>query len=82
MSLEYPDVSDEVQRILSDEGIQFFVGAEILQVEGRSGEEVSLVVRTTSGEQTLEGSDILVAAGRTPNTDGIGPRRSRPNVSR
>jgi pyruvate/2-oxoglutarate dehydrogenase complex dihydrolipoamide dehydrogenase (E3) component len=29
-------------------------------------------VRTTSGEQNIEGSDILVAAGRTPNTAGIG----------
>jgi pyruvate/2-oxoglutarate dehydrogenase complex dihydrolipoamide dehydrogenase (E3) component len=29
-------------------------------------------VRTTSGEQKIEGSDILVAAGRIPNTAGIG----------
>src|SRR5262245_35256104 len=72
MSREDPDVSDEVQRILGDEGIQFLVGAEINQVHGRSGEEVSLVVRPASGERTIEGSDILVAAGRTPNTAGIG----------
>jgi pyruvate/2-oxoglutarate dehydrogenase complex dihydrolipoamide dehydrogenase (E3) component len=50
----------------------FSVGAEILQVHGRSGKEVRLVVRTTSGERSIEGSDILVAAGRTPNTAGIG----------
>jgi pyruvate/2-oxoglutarate dehydrogenase complex dihydrolipoamide dehydrogenase (E3) component len=31
-----------------------------------------VVVRTLSGEQQIEGSDILVAAGRTPNTAGIG----------
>jgi pyruvate/2-oxoglutarate dehydrogenase complex dihydrolipoamide dehydrogenase (E3) component len=72
MSREDPDVSAEVQRILSDEGIQFLVGAEILRVHGRSGEAVSLVVRATSGEQNVQGSDILVAAGRTPNTAGIG----------
>ena len=72
MSREDPDVADEVQRILSDEGIQFLLAAETLHVHGRSGEEVSLVVRTTSGEQKIEGSDILVAAGRTPNTAGIG----------
>jgi pyruvate/2-oxoglutarate dehydrogenase complex dihydrolipoamide dehydrogenase (E3) component len=29
-------------------------------------------VRTPSGEQTIEGSDILVAAGRAPNTSDIG----------
>ena len=41
-------------------------------MQGRSGGDVSLLVRTSSGEQTIEGSDILVAAGRTPNTAGIG----------
>jgi pyruvate/2-oxoglutarate dehydrogenase complex dihydrolipoamide dehydrogenase (E3) component len=72
MAREDPDVADEVQRILSDEGIQVLVAADTLHVHGRSGEEVRLVVRTTSGEQNIEGSDILVAAGRTPNTAGIG----------
>jgi len=72
MGREDPDVSDELQRILSDEGIHVLVAAETLHVHGRSGEEVSLVVRTTAGEQTIESSDILVAAGRIPNTAGIG----------
>jgi pyruvate/2-oxoglutarate dehydrogenase complex dihydrolipoamide dehydrogenase (E3) component len=71
MTQEDPDVADEMQRILSDEGIQILVAAETLNVHGRSGEEVSLTVRTT-GEQKIEGSDILVAAGRIPNTAGIG----------
>ena len=48
------------------------LAAELLQVSGRSGEKVSLVVRTAAGEQKIEGSDILVAAGRVPNTAGIG----------
>jgi pyruvate/2-oxoglutarate dehydrogenase complex dihydrolipoamide dehydrogenase (E3) component len=72
MDREDPDVADEVQRILSDEGIQVLLAAETLHARGRSGKEVSLVVRTSSGEQNIEGSDILVAAGRIPNTAGIG----------
>src|SRR6266851_1989900 len=72
MGREDPDVSTEVQQILSDEGLRFLIGAETLNVHGRSGEEVSLTVRTASGEQKLDGSDILVAAGRVPNTAGIG----------
>ncbi len=72
MTREDPDVADEMQRILSEEGIRVLVAAETLNVNGRSGEEVSLTVRTTSGEQRIEGSDILVAAGRIPNTAGIG----------
>ena len=69
---EDPDVADEMQRLLSDEGIQFLVAAETLNVHGRSGEEVRLAVRKTSGEQRIVGSDILVATGRIPNTGGIG----------
>jgi pyruvate/2-oxoglutarate dehydrogenase complex dihydrolipoamide dehydrogenase (E3) component len=72
MGREDPDVADEVRRILTDEGVDVLVGAETLRAEGRSGEKVSLVVRTSSGKQTIQGSDILVAAGRTPNTAGIG----------
>jgi len=71
-SREDPDVADEMRRILSDEGIDILVATETRRVQGRSGKDVSLLVRTPSGEQTIEGSDILVAAGRTPNTKGIG----------
>jgi pyruvate/2-oxoglutarate dehydrogenase complex dihydrolipoamide dehydrogenase (E3) component len=72
MAREDPDVASEMQRILGHEGIQFVMAAETLRVRGRSGEKVSVTVRTPSDEQTIEGSDILVAAGRIPNTDGIG----------
>jgi pyruvate/2-oxoglutarate dehydrogenase complex dihydrolipoamide dehydrogenase (E3) component len=73
MGREDPDLADEMQRILSDEGIQFVLAAEAVNVHGRSGEKVSVTVRTlSSGEEKIDGSDILVAAGRTPNTEGIG----------
>jgi pyruvate/2-oxoglutarate dehydrogenase complex dihydrolipoamide dehydrogenase (E3) component len=72
LSREDPDVSEEVQQLLGDEGMQFVVTAETLRVHGRSGEGVTVVVRTSSGEQRIEGSDILVAVGRIPNTAGIG----------
>ncbi len=66
------DVSQEMRCILSGEGIQVLVEGELLQVGGRSGDKVTLSVRTPSGEQHIDGSDILVAAGRIPNTAGIG----------
>jgi pyruvate/2-oxoglutarate dehydrogenase complex dihydrolipoamide dehydrogenase (E3) component len=66
------DVTQEMHRLLSEEGIEIVAGAELLRVAGRSGEAVSVVVRTRSGERTIEGSDILVSAGRIPNTSGIG----------
>jgi pyruvate/2-oxoglutarate dehydrogenase complex dihydrolipoamide dehydrogenase (E3) component len=72
MSREDADVADEMQRILSNEGLQFLTAAEVRSVRGRSGEQVNIVVRTPAGEQEIEGSDILVATGRVPNTAGIG----------
>jgi pyruvate/2-oxoglutarate dehydrogenase complex dihydrolipoamide dehydrogenase (E3) component len=66
------DVSDEMQRMLSDEGIQVLTGANVASVDGRSGDKVRLTVRTSSGDQELQGTDILVATGRVPNTAGIG----------
>jgi pyruvate/2-oxoglutarate dehydrogenase complex dihydrolipoamide dehydrogenase (E3) component len=72
MGREDLDASREILRILRDEGIQVLVAAELLNVRGQSGKEISLVVRTSEGEQNIEGSDILVAAGRVPNTAGIG----------
>jgi pyruvate/2-oxoglutarate dehydrogenase complex dihydrolipoamide dehydrogenase (E3) component len=72
MGREDPDVAAKMLRILGDEGIGFLTAAELLDVRGRSGEEVSGTVRTTTGAQRIEGSDVLVAVGRVPNTAGIG----------
>jgi pyruvate/2-oxoglutarate dehydrogenase complex dihydrolipoamide dehydrogenase (E3) component len=72
LSREDPDVAEEVRRILQAEEIEVLLGAGVLRVEGRSGAGVRLRVRTAKGEQTIAGSDILVATGRTPNTAGIG----------
>jgi pyruvate/2-oxoglutarate dehydrogenase complex dihydrolipoamide dehydrogenase (E3) component len=72
MSREDADVADEVQRILRDEGIGILTAAEPLKVDGRSGQGVRVTLRSSSGEQVIEGSDLLVAVGRTPNTAGIG----------
>jgi pyruvate/2-oxoglutarate dehydrogenase complex dihydrolipoamide dehydrogenase (E3) component len=72
MAREDADVSEELQRILSDEGIRCLVGAKIVGADGHSGKKVNLNVRTSSGEQQVAGSDVLVAAGRIPNTADIG----------
>ncbi len=69
---EDSDVATAILEMLRDEGIVVHLEAKVLGVQGRSGETISLQMRTPSGDQTIEGSDILVAVGRTPNTSGIG----------
>jgi pyruvate/2-oxoglutarate dehydrogenase complex dihydrolipoamide dehydrogenase (E3) component len=72
MSREDADVADEVRRILRNEGIEVLTGAEPRKVDGRSGQGIRVTLRSSSGEQVIEGSDLLVAVGRTPNTGGTG----------
>ena len=71
-SREDPDFAAAMLEMLRDEGIAVHLGAKVLGVRGRSGQTVNLQLHTPSGDQTIEGSDILVAAGRTPNATGIG----------
>ncbi|HTV39861.1 MAG TPA: mercuric reductase [Candidatus Sulfotelmatobacter sp.] len=69
---EDEDISNALHELFKDEGIDVITGAEITRVEGKSGESVKLHVKKSGGNVVLEGTDLLVATGRTPNTDGIG----------
>jgi pyruvate/2-oxoglutarate dehydrogenase complex dihydrolipoamide dehydrogenase (E3) component len=71
-SKEDADVGAALLELLRDEGIEVLLGAEVRQVEGRSGQQIRVHVRDANGERIIEGSDLLVAAGRVPNTQGIG----------
>lgn len=72
MGREDPEVAEELERILREENVQIRLGAKPIYVRGLSGDEVTVTVRTATGEQKIEGSDLLVAVGRIPNTDDIG----------
>jgi pyruvate/2-oxoglutarate dehydrogenase complex dihydrolipoamide dehydrogenase (E3) component len=68
---EDPDVAGALLELMQDEGIEVLLRAEVLNVSGRSGSGVKVRVGDGASERTVEASDILVAAGRTPNTDRI-----------
>jgi len=71
-SNEDADVAQAILQLFRDEGIDVLLDTHVLSVEGLSGEQVSLQLRSGNGTRTVEGTDILVAVGRTPNTAGIG----------
>jgi pyruvate/2-oxoglutarate dehydrogenase complex dihydrolipoamide dehydrogenase (E3) component len=72
MSKEDEDVCLAIRDLLEDEGIDVLLNARIKQVSGKSGESVSIVIEQNGAELTLTGTHLLVAAGRTPNTEGLG----------
>jgi pyruvate/2-oxoglutarate dehydrogenase complex dihydrolipoamide dehydrogenase (E3) component len=69
---EDPDVASEICRLFQDEGIEVLFNTEVLGVEGLSSEGLRIRLRDPQGERTLGGSDLLVAVGRVPNTQGLG----------
>ena len=69
---EDPDVAEAVRAIFADDGIDVVLEAAIDAIDGRSGDQVGVRLRTGAGEREIDASDLLVAAGRTPNTRGIG----------
>ena len=72
MSREDDDVCEALRRLLEDEGIDLLLHAQITRVSGTSGQSVRITIEHHGTEKTLEGSHVLVAAGRTPNTEGLG----------
>ncbi len=68
---EDEDVSMEVQTILKSDGIQVRLNATCIELM-RNGEEVGVRVDCTDGAPEVSGSHVLLAMGRTPNTDDLG----------
>ena len=68
---EDPEVAAAVREILAAEGVVFETGADCLEVEGAAGH---IVVGASCGasRRRFEGSHLLLAAGRQPNTDDLG----------
>jgi pyruvate/2-oxoglutarate dehydrogenase complex dihydrolipoamide dehydrogenase (E3) component len=72
MHREDEDVSAALENLFADDGIESALNARIKKVRGKSGESVGVVIEQRGSEKTIEGTHILVASGRTPNTEGIG----------
>ena len=70
---EDDDVCECLQDLLTKEsGIEFLLKAETHHVSRNEAGQYTLSVKTAAGERRLHGSHLLVATGRTPNTDGLG----------
>jgi pyruvate/2-oxoglutarate dehydrogenase complex dihydrolipoamide dehydrogenase (E3) component len=64
---EDPEISAEITRFLTDEGIEIRTSTTVERVESTDGG----VRLHLAGGGTIDGSHLLVAVGRTPNTDRL-----------
>lgn len=70
LAREDADIAEAVRDILQEDGITILFNSEGSKVEPAAG-GFRLTIRTGSGEQILTGSHLLVATGRTPNTEAL-----------
>ncbi|MEZ0342239.1 FAD-containing oxidoreductase [Mycobacterium sp. pV006] len=66
---EDPDVSAAIREILEAEGVRIVVGADDIRI-GKRPNGVSVTPNATG--DPIEGTHLLVAVGRRPNTDDLG----------
>jgi pyruvate/2-oxoglutarate dehydrogenase complex dihydrolipoamide dehydrogenase (E3) component len=69
---EDEDISHGLEEMCRDEGITVVTNAEVTRIKGKSGESIHVLGTRGGDDLDLEGTHLLVAAGRTPNTNGIG----------
>jgi pyruvate/2-oxoglutarate dehydrogenase complex dihydrolipoamide dehydrogenase (E3) component len=70
---EDADVTTEMARLLRTEGVGVRVETKAEHVETNANGDIRLTARSGDGPpETLAGTHLLVATGRTPNTTGLG----------
>lgn len=72
MPQEDDDVGEALRSLLEDEGIDILLNTRVQRVSGTSGSSVNVVIEQNGNERILKGSHVLMAAGRTPNTEELG----------
>ena len=72
---EDDDVATEIRAILEREGIQIRTGAECMALSNVNG-QVSVGLECKGGEPIAQGSHVLLAVGRQPNTHDLGLREA------
>lgn len=65
-----PELGDVMHQVLSDEGIEVLLGVSYVNVE-QHGPQKRVRIRLQGQERTIEGDALLVATGRTPNTEAL-----------
>ena len=67
---EDADVASAVGAILHEDGVEVLLNARASRV-ARIESQIRLTVQTSTGSVELDGSHLLLAVGRTPNTDSL-----------
>ena len=70
LAREDADVAEEVSKILREDGVEVLLEAKAERVNTQ-GSRIQLAVRAGGQTKTIDGSHLLVATGRVPNSDTL-----------
>jgi dihydrolipoamide dehydrogenase len=70
LSREDEDIADVIKKFLEDEGIEIYTNCNTKKVSSNN-DKITVVASINDEEKEFAGSHILIAAGRTPNTDAL-----------
>lgn len=70
LAREDADVAEEVAKILREDGVEVALNTRAERV-GKSGESITITVGGAAGTRKIEGTHLLVAIGRIPNSDWL-----------
>jgi pyruvate/2-oxoglutarate dehydrogenase complex dihydrolipoamide dehydrogenase (E3) component len=79
---EDDDVTEGLQNLFRDEGIETVLNAKVKSISGISGKLVRVILEQNGAESSLEGTHLLVATGRVPNTRDIGLELARVELTK
>lgn len=72
VSKEDEDISEEMARILTDEGLTILTNSEAVRFKGKGKNQVTATVKTGDRVSKIKCSHVLVAVGRSPQTETLG----------
>lgn len=81
LAREDPEIAEAVAEVLRGDGIDLLLSTNTQNVRALADGQVGLQVETPQGQRELSGSHLLVAAGRTPNTDALDLSKTGVRVS-
>jgi pyruvate/2-oxoglutarate dehydrogenase complex dihydrolipoamide dehydrogenase (E3) component len=71
LSREDPEIAAELQKALEAEGLKFVMNTRTSRAQAQAG-SITLSCEEASGTSSITASHLLLATGRTPNTDDLG----------
>jgi len=72
LSKEDKDMADTVMANMAQEGVQFFLNATVVDAAEKNGAREITLEQQDGSKKVLSAEAVLLAQGRTPNTDGLG----------